>query len=407
MEKNPIKVLFTHYGDPWFRGSEQILLDLMTNLDPARIQPILWCNGKLMEDAGRRAGITTYRTDFEYYFDYSSPRFSPRRYLSFVREGISLVRRHDVKVIHANSAAPNQWLLPVARTTRRPLLAHLHIDYLRRGRYVCLLHQSTLVVGVSRQVITNFLTDGMPVSRTHVIYNGIDTSRLRSSGAPALRQVLGLPEDAIVLSTAGSLISRKGHDVLIRATSMLDPGSEVHLLIVGDGPERETLERLAAEIGLQARVHFLGYRPDMPLIYEATDVFVLASRKDATPLVLVEAGYFSIPSVATTVGGISEVITDGKTGLLVPPNDPPALAAALQKLIADRSYRKELGQNARARTEQMFLVDQMVNCFQQTYEKLSALPETKTGWAETTKNLRVYLPSIKQKSRNRRDDAVQ
>lgn len=351
MAPKPMKVLFTHYGDQWIRGSEQILIDLMTNLDPDRIEPILWCNGKMMEDAGHQAGIATYRTGFEYYFDYDSPKFNPRRYWSFVREGISLVRRHDIRVLHANSAAPNQWLLPVARATRRPLLAHLHIDYLRRSRFVCLLHQSTLLVGVSRQLIGDFLSDGMEAFRTQVIYNGIDASRIRPNDELALRQFVGVSESAKVISTTGSLISRKGQDVLIRAISLLDPDQDVHLLVVGDGPERESLERLVAEIGLRERVHFLGYQRDMPRIYQATDIFALASRQDATPLVLVEAGYFSLPCVATAVGGVPELIADGETGLLVPPNDPPALAMALKRLLDDLPYRRELGGQARARVE--------------------------------------------------------
>jgi glycosyltransferase involved in cell wall biosynthesis len=396
METRPIKVLFTHYGDQWFRGSEQSLLDLMTNFDPERVQPILWCNGKLMEEAGRAAGIITYRTDFDYYFDFGCPRFSPRRYLACVLEGIRLVRRHDIKVLHANSAAPNQWLLPVARILRRPLLAHLHIDYLRRGRFVCLLHQATLLVGVSRHVIGDFLTDGMSVARTHVIYNGIDASRLQSGDGPSLRQILGLPKHSLVISTVGSLIPRKGQDVLIRAFAMLDQSSKANLLIVGDGPDQETLKRLSTDLGLRARVHFLGNRNDMPAVYEATDIFALASRKDAFGLVLVEAGCFHLPSVATNVGGIPEVINDRETGLLVPPDDPPALAAALQKLISDASYRKELGRNAHARVSQMFLVDQMAASFQETYEKLAALPNTRLGWGETTKALRPYLGVLKR-----------
>ncbi|MDR3532252.1 MAG: glycosyltransferase, partial [Rhodopila sp.] len=138
---NPMRVLFTHYGDEWFRGSEQLLFDLLKKLDRNRVEPIVWCNGAAMAEAARSAGITTYRTPLEFYFDYNSPRFNLSHYRALVREGVALVRRHNIRVLHANGAAPHQWLVPVARATRLPLLAHLHIDYRRRSRFVCLLHQ--------------------------------------------------------------------------------------------------------------------------------------------------------------------------------------------------------------------------------------------------------------------------
>jgi L-malate glycosyltransferase len=389
----PIRVLFTHYGDEWFRGSEQLLFDLLTNLDRDRVEPILWCNGAVMAEAARAAGITTYRSPFVFYFDYSSPRFDLSRYRSFVREGIALVRRHDIQVLHANSAAPNQWLLPVARATKRPLLAHLHIDYRRRSRFVCLLHQSTLVVGVSRQVTQDFLRDGMPAERTHTIYNGIDFSRLEGGGGD-LRPQLGIAPDAVVIASAGSLIRRKGQDVLIRAFAAMVPGRDIHLLIAGDGPDRAAYEALAVELGVRARVHFLGHSDAVQAVYRASDIIALASRAEAFGLVLAEAGYFALPAVATTVGGIPEVVEDGVTGLLVPPDDPGTLAAALVRLVDDPEQRRSFGLAAKARAERMFSVEQMVAHFHDAYERLARLPHHRQGWLGTDLLLGPYLKAI-------------
>ncbi len=387
----PIPVLFTHYGDDWFRGSEQVLLDLLRNLDRSRFEPIVWCNGREMAEAAISAGIVTYQSGFEYYFDYHSPRVNIFRYRSLVKKGIELVRRHNVRIMHANSAAPNQWLVPVARMTRRPLLAHLHIDYRRRSRFACLLHQASMVVGVSGQVITDFLQDGMAPARTQVIYNGIDFARLQTSSGRNPRQDLGISREAVVIAANGSLIQRKGQDVLIRAINRLVAGRDLHLLISSEGPERHNYEALTTELGLTDRVHFLGYCDDMPALYRATDIVALASRADAFGLVLAEAAYFGLPAVATQVGGIPEVVDHGVTGLLVPPDDPEAMAVALAKLIDDPLQRRTLGAQARERALRLFSAEQMVANFESTYETLSLLPPDQLGWLGNHLAIRPYL----------------
>lgn len=387
----PAPILFTHYGDPWLRGSEQLLLDLLAHLDPARVRPIVWCNQQPMADAAGALGFTTYRSDFEVYFDYQCPRFRVSHYRSLMREARDLIRRHEIKVLHSNSAGPCQWLVPVARRARLPLLAHLHIGYLRRSRYALLLHQASLVVGVSRQVVEPFLEDGMEADKTRVIYNGIDFSRLRRKTGASPRRRLGIADDATVISAIGSLIRRKGQDVLIRAFALLGPTRNVYLLVVGDGPERANLERLAAELGAQPRIRFLGYSDDVGGICTATDILALPSRMDSFGLVLAEAGYYGLPVVATDVGGIPEVIEDGVTGLLVPPEDPPALAAGLARLIDDRDYRERLGRAGKKRVEALFSVERMTANFHEAYDRLDRLPRNRLGWLDAAAALKPYL----------------
>lgn len=374
-------VLFTHFGDQWIRGSETLLLDLLTHLDPARIKPVVWCNGTEMAEACRAAGFPTQRTDFAYYFDAGSPRFSPRAYAALVREGVGLARAHGARVLHANSAAPTQWLLPVARTVRLPLLSHLHIDYLRRSRYALLVHQADLVVGVSRQVLDDPLLDGVPPARTQVIYNGIDFARLDAQPGTDLRASLGIPAGTVLVGAVGSLIRRKGHDVLVRAIGQLTGERAPHLLVASDGPEREPLRRLTEELGLTGRVHFLGYHEPITDLYASCDIMALASRADAFGLVLAEAGYSRRPVVATRVGGIPEVVVDGETGLLVPSDDVAALADALGRLTADPALRSRMGDAARIRAETKFSVQRMAAEFEDAYERLATLPSTRLGWA--------------------------
>ena len=367
----PIPVLFTHYGDQWMRGSERVLLDLLAHLDPARVQPIVWCNGTELAATTAAMGVPTHRTDFAYYLDARSPPLNPVRYAGLVREGLGLVRRYGARVLHANSAAPAQWLVPVARLSRRPLLVHLHISYLRRSRYALLLHKADLLVGVSRQVVDDFLSDGVPEERLQVIYNGIDCARLQGGArSGALRRQFGIAPEALVIAAVGSLIHRKGHDVLLRALSCLNH-SDIHLWIAGDGSDWSKLEGLTRELGLAARVRFLGFLDDVPGVLRSADIVALASRAEAFGLVLAEAGAFGLPVVSTLVGGIPEVIAQEETSLLVPPDDPTALAAALGRLAIDPALRHRLGAAGRERVGRLFSVQQMAAAFHDTYDRLA------------------------------------
>jgi L-malate glycosyltransferase len=387
----PTPILFTHYGEEGIRGSEQLLLELLAHLDQARVRPVVWCNQQPLADAARELGLATYRSDFEFYFDYDCPRFHLGRYRALMREARDLIRRHQIRVLHSNSAGPSQWLAPVARRLRLPLLAHLHARYLRRSRYAFLLHQATLVVGVSRHVVEPFLSDGMQTARTQVIYNGIDFSRLRPKTNINPRRLLGIADDATVITAIGSLVRLKGQDILIQAVRSLRTAHDVHVLIVGDGPDRGEFERLATELGVQTKIRFLGHSDDIGAICAASDIFAHASRSDSFGLVLAEAGYFGLPVVATAVGGIPEVVEDGVTGLLVPPEDPQALAAALAPLINDREYRERLGRAGKKRIAALFSVERMVENFHQTYDRLVRLPSYQLGWLSARTTLKPYL----------------
>jgi glycosyltransferase involved in cell wall biosynthesis len=368
----PIPVLFTHYGEDWLRGSENVLLDLLRHLDRDRIAPVVWCNAAPLEEACLGLGIPTYRSPFEFYFDYSSPRFAPRRYAGLVREAVRLVRRHDIRVLHANSAAPTQWLAPAAAWTGRKLLTHLHIGYHRRSRYALLVHEADLVVGVAEALTRPLLQDGMDPARIATFYNGIDPTRL----APApgsLRDRLGIPAGAVMVGSIGSLILRKGHDVLCRALAM--PGlATVHAAIAGSGPDEAEIRAIARSCGVAERVHFLGHMGDPGTLYAGCDLFVLASRGEGLPLVLAEAGHCGLACIATRVGGIPEIVQEGETGLLVEPDDAPGLAAAIGRLAGDPALRHRFGEAARRRVADGFTVQSMARAFEAAYASLAAAP---------------------------------
>jgi glycosyltransferase involved in cell wall biosynthesis len=197
---------------------------------------------------------------------------------------------------------------------------------------------------------------GGPAAADRVIvnYHGVSLDRFKPA---ADRTGSKPPPHETTLITCGRLEPYKGHHVLLRAVAQIS--TRARLIIVGEGPQRAKLEQLAAELGIGDRVEFTGPVPQARLgeLYAQADVFVLASvilersgKRDVIPNVLVEAMAMRVPVVATTISGIGELVEDGVSGRLVPPNDPALLAAALDGLIADPAQRRRL---ARAGAEKV------------------------------------------------------
>ena len=150
--------------------------------------------------------------------------------------------------------------------------------------------------------------------------------------------------------TVGRLHSSKGHDVLLRAVKRLvDSGKDVSLRLAGAGPDRDALEKLAADLGLAGRVTFLGSLPEDRIIEElrTADVFALASHAEPLGVVYMEAMALGVPTIGTAAGGVAEIITDGRDGLLVPPGNPGALADAIAALMSDDALRRRIGDAGR------------------------------------------------------------
>jgi glycosyltransferase involved in cell wall biosynthesis len=364
-----LNLLFVHFGDQWIRGSERVLIDLINTIDKNYFKIVLWTNVMPLAEIIREERVKVYLSSFEPYMDYGSPKFRIKKYLYIVCKGIKIINRENIAVIHSNGAAPAQWLVPGVWWTNRPLLVHLHTTYLRRSRVVYLVHQADRVIGVARSVLNCLRQDGIPRGKLNVILNGINLSRFSGITNLCLKSRLGLRDDNFLLGGVGSLIDRKGWDVALRALSLTDV--EVHFCIGGDGPVRNKLIELASDLHVSDRVHFLGGLNDPSPVYEVADVIIMPSRMEAFGLVAVEAGFFGKPVIASNVGGVSEVIQNGVNGLLIPPDEPAALANAIEKLRQDVVFQKKLGTTAKRIVESKFDAHQMAASFQSEYRLLS------------------------------------
>lgn len=200
----------------------------------------------------------------------------------------------------------------------------------------------------------------MPAERVHLIPNGVDTDRYQPDGIDC-RLGRDLRDQEMVIGCVARLHPDKDHLTLLEAFARL-PAGTARLKLVGDGPERSRLEHHARTLGLRDRVEFLGERADVESLMPHFDCFVLASRTEGLPMVLLEAMASGVPCVATAVGGIPSLLNES-TGLLVPPGDASALAAALDVLRTDQQHRDQLAKNARAYVTSRYGLERMIDSY--------------------------------------------
>jgi len=206
--------------------------------------------------------------------------------------------------------------------------------------------------------------NGAPAWRVSRVYNGIDLSRFNGRHPHRLHQVLGLPDSTSIVFASGRAMPYKGIPVLLRAAALLQATHpEVHVAYAGDGPRLEEFRREAQHLHL-ARFHFLGKRQDIPdLLGSATIAVVPSVWAEAFGLTVVEAMAAGVPVVASSVGGIPELIDPEETGLLVPPGDDAALASSLRRLLDDAELRGRMGtrarETARARFSHVRVADEL------------------------------------------------
>jgi glycosyltransferase involved in cell wall biosynthesis len=241
----------------------------------------------------------------------------------------------------------------------------------RKIGYLCSRWLSDHVTAVSRATAASHLAARMVSEhRLTVLQNGIDVDAWRSDGHAKARPRHGLRiADEFLWLAVARLDAVKDFPTLLAAMERMPHNAR--LTILGDGPLRAELTALAARLGLARRVRFVGFEPDVGRWMQAADGFVLASRLEGLPMVLLEAGACALPSVATDVPGTREVIVNGKTGFLSRPGDPEALAAAMTRLMAaPLPARRAMGEQARRHVLEHFSIERVLDKWEQLYFEL-------------------------------------
>ncbi|SMC22447.1 Glycosyltransferase involved in cell wall bisynthesis [Desulfacinum hydrothermale DSM 13146] len=297
-----------------------------------------------------------------------------RRLRGIVGKLTAEARRFDV--VYVNSKKALLFGALAARRARRPLIWHQRDAMLTprtlpmRARLsesllVHLLNRyASRVISVSQASADTLIAAGGRPDLPIVIHNGLDPSRYAQPVDPAaVRRSAGLPLDVALIGCFGRLTRWKGQAVLIDALAHLP---EAHVALVGgaffgESDYEADLRSRVDRLGLTGRVHFLGHRDDVPALMRAVDVVAHPSTEfDPCPRVVLEALHSEAPLVATAVGGVPELVEDGVSGLLVPPNDAPALASALERVLRDRDLAARLAAAGRERALCHFTLDRVV-----------------------------------------------
>lgn len=227
------------------------------------------------------------------------------------------------------------------------------------------------LIAVSKAIEHKLRDEERITAPVRLIYNGVDLSRYdRQEPCCTLPEEYGLEPGSQLVGVVARLEPEKGHPTLLEAwPEVLRSCPHSYLLIVGEGSRREALEAQVRDLRIAHRVVFTGRRDDIPAVTAALDVAVLPSYREAQGLTILEAMALSRPVVASDVGGIPEMITDGVTGLLVPPHDATALASAIIRLLRDHPYADTLGRAGHDLVHDRFCIELMVAAVQTIYDE--------------------------------------
>jgi glycosyltransferase involved in cell wall biosynthesis len=292
--------------------------------------------------------------------------------------------RSKYSIIHCPTFSHLSGLAVLAgRVLRRPTLLRVatenDVREFAEGRhwkyrlFFWLLRGATGVIAPSAAIKNELLRAGFSSDRVVCFANAVDVSRFRpvTAGEKAkAKNALGLPGETAVIGTVARLVQRKGIDVLLRAFAVVCHHHQAHLVIVGDGPLGEELRALARELRIADSISWLGFQADAMKWLQAMDVFAFPSRLEGVPNAVLEAMAVGLPIVATTIGGVTDLLEEGGTGVLIPPDDPNAMARELDRLVKDPSFRAELGGRARKRAVEVFALPGSISRLIDLYSSL-------------------------------------
>ncbi len=356
-------------------GAQRVLFDMARNFNPEKYE-VLVCYLKeegLVGHRMREKGIRVLNMKMKGFFDFRVI-FKLARLIR--REGIDLVHTHLARADAVGCLAAKIAGVPVISTrhnTYEPWERNFLLTYL----YHLILSPMDAIIAVSESA-KDYLASWARVDekKVRVIPNGVDLDEFNpvprdadSKKPLGLKKSTGLSPDSTLVGTIGRLDDLKGQDHFLEAAALVAKvRPEARFMIVGDGPEKETLTRLSVNLGLGDRVLFTGWREDIPGLLAAMDVFVQSSHREGLGLAVLEAMACARPVVATKVDGLPELIEDGETGLLVNPGEPEGLAQGIIFLLGNKDVARRMGQAARNKARKRFDLKEMTRQIQELYE---------------------------------------
>ena len=367
MEKGKDKkftILHTEWSEGWGGQEIRILLEMKEHRKQGHGLYLL-CppRTKLAEEAGG-AGIEV--------IPYKIPTsWNP----GSIRKIKHLIQELKVEVLHTHSSV-DSWAGGLAgRWAKVPVLVRTrHISVrVRRPWLNRIYYLPDAIITTGEHIRRELLqTHKIPAERIVSIPTGVDRGRFHP-GPPdlELKKRMGLPIDSPVITLVAVLRAQKRHELVIAAAAeVIKDFPQARFIFVGDGPGRNRVEREIINAHLEAQILMTGYREDIPAILSFTDLGIISSVAEGMPQFLFQILAMGKPVIATEVGGIPEVVTSGVNGLLVPPEDPAALAKAIVQVLGDPETARRLGEKGRRLVEQEYTVEKMAEKVYRVYQKV-------------------------------------
>jgi glycosyltransferase involved in cell wall biosynthesis len=298
-----------------------------------------------------------------------------------------LMKRERPDIVHTHTAKAGALGRVAARLARVPVAVHTFHGSVFKGYFDslsshvfqlierALVPWTDAVVAVSPRVAEELERRGVaPPEKIEIIYLGLELDRFehaRKKHAGKLRRELGIPEEVPLIGSVGRLVPIKNISSLLRATKiLLKVQPDAILLLVGDGPERQSLELEAYQMGLNSSIRFLGFRRDLERIYADIDVAVNSSINEGTPVALIEAMAASVPVVATRVGGTPDLLANGELGRLAVSGDDEALSDAVRDVLEQRDEAQRVAKKAQLVVLKRFRAERLVSDLDDLYTRL-------------------------------------
>jgi glycosyltransferase involved in cell wall biosynthesis len=315
---------------------------------------------------------------------------SPLNDLLAVRHLAKLIRAERPQILHTHTAkagAVGRLAALLAGDARPPIVVHTFHGHVLRGYFNpfatlafrtlerWLAAVTTRLIAVSPEVRDDLVRLGVaPREKFSVIRLGIELDERVGADGETRRETrrrMGIGPDAFVVGWVGRMTAvKRTDDVLLAFKGVLDRGVDAWLCLIGDGPDRQRLERRAHELGVVRRCLFVGYQDDVAPYYEAIDALLLPSANEGTPVSVIEALAAERPTVATRVGGVPDVVREGVDGYLVDVGDADTLAERLVELAGDPDKRDAMGREGRRRVLERYAVDRLVDDIDALYREL-------------------------------------
>lgn len=382
LHHNKLRILHSESSLGWGGQENRTMNELLGMRERGHDLAVVGRPGAKLLARAAEAGFTTFAVDMRGLADLPGLWGLRRVIQQFAPEIVNTHSGRDTQLagIAARSLGKNR---PKIVRTR-----HLALPITSRFTYSVLPDH---VVTVSEHVRSYLRSAGVPAQQVTTVATGVDLSRydvsnpeLNTTPAPrlALRQELGLPENAVLVGTVAILRAKKGHAQILDAVpQVLARFPEAHFVFAGDGPQTENLQQRIAAEGYGERVHLLGLRRDVVRVLAALDVFLLPTHQEALGTAFIEAGAMGLPAIGTAIDGVPEVIQDEQTGLLVPAQasggaSGAAIATAVNRLLADPALRQHYGAAAAQFVRHKFSRQAMVTGMEAVYRQLlgQALP---------------------------------